>query len=339
MADERGAQESGMGDHPGGSVQRLFVGDSRDFMEEAEPSSVDSIVCDPPYELGFMGQKWDSSGVASDPRTWEGALRIAKPGAHLVAFGGTRTFHRMTCALEDAGWEIRDTLMWMYGQGLPKSLNIGREIDRRGGVSIAWFGPWLRSERERRRITQKALAVHFPSATGGVTGCVSNWELGYNLPTPDQFNTLVRVLDLPFDSLDAAERAVVAIRVDGGNRRVGIVGDTGFKEFEVTAPATDQAKQWHGWGTALKPFYEPIILARAPMPSTIAENVMTHGTGALNVLGCQVGGRWPANVILSHSPDCQASHGGPDSAGGGACLAALLQCLTGRRRTWARSHQ
>lgn len=329
----------------------LATGDCRLLMAEMEPSTVDSIVCDPPYEYGFMGAAWDRSGVAFQPETWTAALRVAKPGTHLVAFGGPRTSHRLTTAIEDAGWEIRDSLMWMYGTGMPKSLNVGREIDRRGGVSIAWFGPWLRSERERRGLTQKALAVHFPSATGGMTGCVSNWELGTNLPTPDQFNLLRRVLDLPFDSLEAAERAVVEIRMDSGNRRVGVVGAASAREFDVTAAATDEAKRWDGWGTALKPAWEPIILARAPLSSTVAETVMVHGTGALNIMGCRIDGvawplrvplgsdtagkntygsggpgggsyaagstdlgRWPANVILSHSPDCDTHWAGGECA-------------------------
>lgn len=301
---------------------QLMTGDCRPLMAAMEAGSVDAIVTDPPYEYGFMGAAWDRSGVAFQPETWAGALRVVKPGTHLVAFGGPRTFHRVAAAIEDAGWELRDTLSWLYGQGMPKSLNIGKEIDRRGGVSIAWFGPWLRTERERRGMKMKELAVHFPSATGGLTGCVANWELGYNLPTPDQFNTLVRVLGLPFDSLEAAERAVVATKVDPGGRRVGIVGGAEAREFDVTAPATDLAKQWNGWGTALKPAWEPIILARAPLSSTVAENVMAHGTGALNVLGCSNGERWPANVILTHSPDCIHWQGATRCAPG--CPVAML---------------
>lgn len=103
----------------------LHLGDCREVLRELEPESIDSCVTDPPYELGFMGKGWDKAGVAFDPTTWAEVLRVLKPGAHLLAFGGTRTYHRMACAIEDAGFEIRDSLDWIYGTGFPKSLNVG----------------------------------------------------------------------------------------------------------------------------------------------------------------------------------------------------------------------
>jgi site-specific DNA-methyltransferase (adenine-specific) len=151
---------------------RVLTGDCREIMPTLEADSFDAIVTDAPYELGFMGKRWDSSGVAFQVATWAAALRVAKPGAHLLAFGGTRTYHRLTCAIEDAGWEIRDCLSWLYGSGFPKSLNL-----------------------------------------------------------------------------------------DG---------------------------DWKGWGTALKPAWEPIVLARKPLSGTVAANVETHGTGALNIDGCRI---------------------------------------------------
>lgn len=194
---------------------RIHAGDCREALAAMPDSSVDAIITDPPYELGFMGRAWDKSGVAFDPETWRAALRVAKPGAAMLAFGGTRTFHRLTCAIEDAGWEIRDCLMWLYGQGFPKSLN----------------GEW--------------------------------------------------------------------------------------------------------GGTALKPGWEPVILARKPPEGTIAANYAAHGTGGLNIddcriftdwsdrseawkasghsaqpdvekiaappgtsINCHPAGRWPANVLL-----------------------------------------
>lgn len=102
---------------------RILHGDMRERLAELADESVDAIVTDPPYGLGFMGKRWDASAVELDPATWAALLRVAKPGAHLVAFGGTRTFHRIWCAIEDTGWEVRDTLMWLYGQGFPKSSN------------------------------------------------------------------------------------------------------------------------------------------------------------------------------------------------------------------------
>lgn len=105
----------------------IFNGDCREVMREVEP--VDAIITDPPYELSFMSKKWDNTGIAFDSETWAIALRCVKPGAYLLAFGGTRTFHRLACAIEDAGWELRDTIMWVHGQGFPKSLNVRRSID------------------------------------------------------------------------------------------------------------------------------------------------------------------------------------------------------------------
>ena len=195
-------------------------------MASMPAASVDAVVCDPPYGLSFMGKDWDHGvpGVAF----WSAALRLAKPGAHLLAFGGTRTFHRLAVAIEDAGWEIRDTVMWVYGSGFPKSHDVGKGIDKAAGA--------------RREVTGR-----------------------YEFP-------------------------------DGGNRvthrtaseRVGQLH--GHKHTPITAPATDAARQWDGWGTALKPAWEPIIVARKPLDGTVAANVLAHGTGALNIDGCRVGG-------------------------------------------------
>src|SRR6056297_1047711 len=117
---------------------RVFRGDCREVLKTLPDNSVDSIVTDPPYELGFMGKGWDSSGIAYDVTVWQECLRVLKPGGHLLAFGGTRTYHRMACAIEDAGFEIRDSIHWVYGSGFPKSLNIGKAIDKRGGA-VAGF--------------------------------------------------------------------------------------------------------------------------------------------------------------------------------------------------------
>jgi site-specific DNA-methyltransferase (adenine-specific) len=117
----------------------IHTGDCREVLARLPEAFADAIVTDPPYELGFMGKTWDASGVAFDPETWRAALRAAKPGAHLVAFGGTRTFHRMACAIEDAGWEIRDTLMWVYGSGFPKSKNLDGDWEGWGtALKPAW---------------------------------------------------------------------------------------------------------------------------------------------------------------------------------------------------------
>jgi len=118
----------------------LRLGDCLEVMASMPENSVDSIVCDPPYELGFMGKAWDRNGVAFQIKTWQAALRVAKPGAILMAFGGTRTWHRLACALEDAGWEIRDTLMYLYGVGFPKSRTLARRLTRAKARSGKWWG-------------------------------------------------------------------------------------------------------------------------------------------------------------------------------------------------------
>jgi site-specific DNA-methyltransferase (adenine-specific) len=199
---------------------RMHHGDCREVMASMDADSVDAIVSDPPYGLAFMGKGWDHAVPGVE--FWAEALRVAKPGAHLVAFGGTRTFHRLACAIEDAGWEVRDTLSWLYGSGFPKSHDVSKAMDKAAGA-----------ERE----------------------VVSEWRTGRS-------GTL------------------------GGKAAFG--GISGEDVRTITAPATNLARQWSGWGTALKPAWEPIILARKPLAGTVAANVALHGTGALNVDGCRV---------------------------------------------------
>jgi DNA modification methylase len=255
-------------------------------MQAAPENFVDAIITDSPYGLTFMGKDWDR-GVPGVP-FWEAALRVAKPGAHMLAFGGTRTHHRLMCAIEDAGWEIRDTLMWVYGSGFPKSLDVSKAIDKRDGKQMGWFGEWLRKWREENNISQKEIAALFPSKTGGLTGCVANWELGFNLPTIQQFNLIRDTFNLPFEYLEDIEREVVGTRMTGIGTGKGSTPIMGDGNRDITIPRTDIAKQWNGWGTALKPAWEPIILCRKPLEGTVAENVQKWGTGALNIDGCRI---------------------------------------------------
>jgi len=249
----------------------LHHGDCRDVMATLGTATVDAIVTDPPYELGFMGRRWDASGIAYDHEVWKRAYDVLKPGGHLLAFGGTRTWHRLAVAIEDAGFEVRDSIAWMYGSGFPKSLDVSKAIDKAAGV-----------ERE-------------------VVGFASGVRNG-----------------------------------NGNNIDYNVYGSAETGNYEITAPATPAAQQWQGWGTALKPAFEPIVVARKPLDGTVAENVLRHGTGALNIDGSRIGtdepiachhgtngaagvtygtrkeyvkgsagpdathtkGRWPANVIL-----------------------------------------
>jgi site-specific DNA-methyltransferase (adenine-specific) len=287
----------------------IHNGDCVQVLRTLPDSSVDACVTDPPYGLAFMGKKWDYDVPSVE--VWQECLRVLKPGGHLLAFAGTRTQHRMAVRIEDAGFEIRDMIAWVYGSGFPKSLDVSKAIDKRGGSQVAWFGPWFRKWREEHGITQKQVAALFPSKTGGLTGCVANWELGINMPTPEQFNLIRDTFKLPFASVAEAEREVVGRSENGiaggSGKHAGEDAAYGFgAEFNITAPATEAAKQWQGWGTALKPALEPITVARKPFTGTVAENVLQHGTGALNVDGCRVGdesGRFPANLIHDGSEE------------------------------------
>lgn len=194
---------------------RILEGDCLSVMPTLDANSIDAVVCDPPYGLKFMGKEWDH-GVPGVP-FWEAAKRVAKPGAYLLAFGGTRTHHRLMCAIEDAGWEIRDCLMWLYGSGFPKSHDVSKAIDKAEG--------------------------HWRGRANGVLS------------------------DNP--------------ALSGPN----------YGRADKGTAITPEALKWTGWGTALKPAWEPIILARKVFPGTVAANVLEHSTGALNIDGCRVGSR------------------------------------------------
>jgi len=266
------------------------------------------------------------------------ALRVLKPGGHLLAFGGSRTYHRLACAIEDAGFEIRDQIMWIYGSGFPKSLDVSKAIDKAGGKANYWFASWLRQERERIGMSATELAERggfYKNINHG--GLVVNWELGYGTPTAKQFNKVCEILNLPFERLEEVEREVIGRRKVHKGRAFT---SEGKESLDVTSPATRAAKQWAGFGTALKPAHEPIVVARKPLIGTVAANVLEYGTGALNIDGCRVGpgteiagggnnfnawrraekrddrpaihrnstlghdlGRWPANVIHDGSEE------------------------------------
>jgi hypothetical protein len=286
-------------------ADELFVGDCREVVPlVVQPESIDAIVTDPPYDLktgsgrGFMGKAWDGTGVAFDVRTWEVAFDALKPGGHLVAFGGTRTAHRMTCAIEDAGFEIRDTLAWLYGSGFPKSLDVSKAIDR-VVPRLEMFRPFAAHYAERRRaegLTHSQICAageFFGEHNHG--GASVNWERGHNVPTPAQWAVLQPLLGLSDEWASLIERVEAErehLGTSVGTARPGIPtlgGRTTRREFAITGAATDAARQWEGWGTALKPCHEPIILARKPLSGTVAANVLEHGTGALNIDGCRVG--------------------------------------------------
>jgi DNA modification methylase len=264
---------------------KLMLGNNIDKLKELPDNFVDSIVTDPPYGISFMNKKWDYDVPSVE--FWKEVYRVLKPGGHILSFGGTRTYHRMVVNIEDAGFEIRDQIMWVYGSGFPKSLNIGKEVDKRGGKTIGWFGEWLVKWRKDNNIPQSKIAELFPSKTGGLTGCVSNWELGNNLPTNEQFNLICKTFNLPFNSLEEVEREFIGTKTSGIGKAFTKDGwGSGKDEVEITKGNS----QYEGWGTGLKPANEPIVLARKPIEEkTITENVLRFGTGGINIDGCRIG--------------------------------------------------
>jgi DNA modification methylase len=299
----------------------LYAGDCLDVLRELPDASVDAVVTDPPYGLGFMGKAWDAAFMTQttetrrqypgDPSPKAGenggyrsaaaeagrydlsitgnrafgawceqwateCLRVLKPGGHLLAFGGTRTWHRLACAIEDAGFEVRDSIAWLYGSGFPKSLDVSKAIDKAAGAEREVVGQGPNASRRPRGIGTSVAHGDYTTEPGD----------------------------------------------------------------PITAPATDDARTWQGWGTALKPAHEPIVVARKPLSGTVAQTVLAHGTGALNIDATRIphgddvnmtavqrqgatsdiyvggakpgdeiamykpGGRWPANVVLD--PDAAA---------------------------------
>lgn len=283
---------------------KLYCGSMLDMAEVIEPNSIDAIVTDPPYELNFMNCKWDNSGIAFQKETWRKCYDALKSGGHMLVFGGSRTFHRIACAIEDAGFEIRDTIMWLYGSGFPKSMDISKQIDKKAENNDSVIkekrelGEWLKEKRGNR--PQKEISKYFPSKTNNITGCVANWEKGYNLPTWEIWMKLKDILDLddrydylikdrPSNYIEA-EREVIGKKEYTDNKNVMNVSNYNGERvhLDITVPSTDLAKQWDGWGTQLKPSYEPIIVCRKPCEGSIVDNVMKYGVGGINIDECRV---------------------------------------------------
>lgn len=282
----------------------LYQADCLDVLTTLPDNSIDAVVTDPPYGLsnhsieevleclrawiageeyrprkgksGFMGKGWDA--WVPGPEIWKECYRVLKPGGHMLVFAGTRSMDLMSMAIRLAGFELRDTCMWLYGSGFPKSHDVSKAIDKEAGAEREVVGYDVSRARPNRLYE------------GGAIGNI------------------------------------------GGTGKISDRTDNGAT---ITASATDAAKQWSGWGTALKPAYEPILMCRKPLEGTVAQNVLEHGTGAINIDGCRISGepvpinkletwsgfgqkvrpdytptvntqgRWPANIILSHSPDCK----------------------------------
>jgi hypothetical protein len=241
----------------------LFHGDCLDVLPQLPASSVATCLTDPPYGISFMQARWDQR--VPGPEYWQAVADVLAPGGLLLAFGGTRTWHRLACAIEDAGWELRDTLMWLHAQGFSKSLDIAKQLDRMAGAEREVLGPGPYARR------------------GRTAGQQTNALGAYSASTTDV----------------------------------------------LTAPATPEAQRWHGWGTALAPAWEPVLLAQKPLDGTYAQNALTHGVAGLWIAGSRIpscgapitadtisrqgtaNGRWPKNALLTcacddgpHAPEC-----------------------------------
>ena len=263
---------------------KLLIGCCKEQMKLLPDNSIDSIVTDPPYELGFMGKSWDNTGIAYDVELWKECLRVLKHGGHLLAFGGTRTYHRMAVAIEDAGFEVRDMIEWVYGSGFPKSLNIGKAVDKIGGESLDWFIDYILKFAEEKGISKKELTMILPSKNGLPTGWLYNKQKTQGI-TIEQFNKIKEFLNLPFDNIEETKREVIGLGKAGLTAGT-IANFQGEKEFDITKGNSE----WEGWGTALKPAHEPICMARKPLAEkTIAENCLKWGVGGINIDESRVG--------------------------------------------------
>jgi DNA modification methylase len=355
---------------------QILKGNSLDLLPTLADNSIDAIVTDPPYGLGnpdpdyiikaiqlwasgdrahipegkgFMGKSWDS--FVPPPAIWDECLRVLKPGGHLLAFAGTRTYDLMGISIRMAGFEIRDSIGWVYGSGFPKSLDVSKAIDKNNGRKFEdtfALGKHIRERREAVGLSRVEVNSWFGYKSG-----IQHWEAQdlNNAQPPTQVDYLILKerlgLSDEFDQLVArieAEREIVG---EKKNAMAGwnMDGTTKFVDRDITAPSTPEAQQWQGWGTALKPALEPIVVARKPLIGTVAENVLTYGTGGLNIDASRIGidpndkngfrsgvysaknesnsswevkengsdyvkeqhpqGRWPANLILSHAESCQ----------------------------------
>lgn len=278
-------------------------GNCLDVLKDYPDNYFTTIITDPPYGLSFMGKKWDYDVPSIE--IWKECLRVLKPGGTAFIFAGSRTQHRMACNVEDAGFTLKDCIMWLYGSGFPKATDISKQVDKTGGKSVSWFGKWLRRWRKVNNITQKEVARLFPSKTGGLTGCVANWELGLNMPTPEQFTKICKVFDLPFESIEAAEREVIEEKKKFRNMtswetKTGMLA-TGEQDFSITTPSTPEAKHWNGYKShGLKPAYEPILVAMKPNDGSYANNALKWGVSGLNIDAGRIepSQRFPANIIL-----------------------------------------
>ncbi|MGX1632679.1 DNA-methyltransferase [Streptomyces albidoflavus] len=300
----------------------LLLGDATEQLRTLPDASVDAVITDPPYEIGIAGQSWDSTGIAYSVPLWAECLRVLKPGGHLLSFGATRTYHRMVCAAEDAGFRVIDQLDWIYTHGKPKGTDLARAIDRHRDdrAQVLQVTAWLAGARDAAGWTNRRIDALFGfSGMGGlwttqgkaaIVPTVEQWghlreAIGFDdteiLPLVDELNARKRTAGAAFD-----KREIVSRR-QGTVRDAGLYGS--FSENRVRSlPASEQARQWEGWHTALRPAHDPILLARKSTGyDSLVGGLLRHGVGGLNIAACPAkGGGWPTNILLGH--DCESGH-------------------------------
>jgi DNA modification methylase len=310
----------------------IINGDCLEEMRKMEANSISCIVTDPPYGLHFMGKDWDKfkktnfdetpdkyhtedgrcrrsidcanayAGTYDERRNDEfqqfiyewgiEALRIVKPGGHVLMFGAPRRFHRQTSGLEDAGWEIRDCLMWIFGSGFPKSHNISKGIDKKESDQFRKeIGSLIKFHREKLGLTMDEACSLIGLNYEGHGGMINHYENGRATPTLDLWKVICEKLEINgFSDYESKK-----------SHRLKTIGEyknpiTWFARTELKQPTSGEALFFDGYGTALKPAYEPIIMAMKPCDGTFAHNAEKWGQAGINIEGCRIAGLKPDTI-------------------------------------------
>lgn len=298
----------------------LHLGNALGILPTLPAASVDAIVTDPPYEIGIASRDWDRSGIAYNVALWTECLRVLKPGGHLVSFGAPRTYHRMACAVEDAGFHVIDQLDWIYTHGKPKGTDLARAIDRRRDdrEQVLQVTAWLKAARDSAGRTNRDLNRFLGWPDDGHAQHFTTQGVAAAVPTTEQWARLRAAL-----GFDDTEILPVVTELNARKRTVGeaftrreIISETqekvrdtslytGYSGHRIKSrAASDEARRWEGWNTQLKPAHDPILLARKSTGyDSLVGGLLRHGVGGLNIAGCPAdGGGYPTNVLLGH--DC-----------------------------------